>query len=181
MTAIFPLPSRPALSYKESPRSFGALRDHGQRLHAACDLYAAPGTPVLACLDGVILRGPYLFYDVVYALEVEHLDGSVIRYGEIAAPAEIHGIEWPVASGKLLPGVSVKAGQVIGFVGKMQSVAASMLHFELYTGMLYDRKALGMLTDRKRPPYLRRADLIDPTGFLDACALGVRPRVLPVT
>ncbi len=158
--ATFPLPSRPLLSYHESPRSFGASRESGKRRHAACDLYALPGTPVLACLDGVVLRGPYLFYDVVYALEVQHADGSVIRYGEIAQ----RGHYGPVS---LMAGDAVKEGQTVAYVGRMQSVQAAMLHFELYSGL----EALGMLTDMRRNPYKRRADLIDPTPFLDACAL----------
>ena len=50
------------------------------------------------------------------------------------------------------------AGQVIAAVGQMHTVKQSMLHFELYSGA-----AGGQLTDRDQPPYLRRADLMDPT------------------
>lgn len=167
----FPLHARPSLSYHESPRSFGARRD-GKRKHAACDLYASAGTPILACLDGKVTRGPYLFYDVVYAIEVQHADGSVIRYGEIAERGH-HG---PAA----LYGDVVKEGQVIAYVGRMQSVKDSMLHFEMYTGVepgpgqhggAGGGKWLAMLTDTQRPPFMRRADLLNPTAFLDACTL----------
>jgi len=107
---------------------------------------------VLAVEDGTVLRGPYLFYDVVYALEVQHPSG-IVRYGEIARAAE-----------GIATGVAVKAGQVIGYVGKMKTVAQSMLHLEMYVGT-----AQGPLTDRQIPPFMRRADLQNPTAFLDAC------------
>ena len=84
---VFPLHVRPKESYKEPPRSFGSSRDHGARKHAGCDLYAPAGTEVLAVEDGTVIRGPYLFYDVVYALEVQHPSG-IVRYGEISRAAE---------------------------------------------------------------------------------------------
>jgi murein DD-endopeptidase MepM/ murein hydrolase activator NlpD len=146
---IFPLRARPKESYREPPRSFGSARDHGKRKHAGCDLYAAAYSDVLAVDDGTVLMY-YLFYDGVFALEVKHPCG-IVRYGEIALP----GIK---------AGAVVKAGQAIARVGKMAHVEQSMLHFELYSG-----SAKGPLTDRARPPFLRRADLIDPTAFLDAC------------
>jgi murein DD-endopeptidase MepM/ murein hydrolase activator NlpD len=107
---------------------------------------------VLAVEDGTVLRGPYLFYDVVYALEVQHPSG-IVRYGEIARAAE-----------GIAAGVAVKAGQVLAYVGKMKTVQQSMLHFELFGG-----SGDGPLTNRQNPPFMRRADLQDPTGFLDAC------------
>jgi murein DD-endopeptidase MepM/ murein hydrolase activator NlpD len=148
----FPLRERPAASYHERPRAFGSPRDGGARSHAGCDLYAAAGTEVLAVEDGTVLRGPYPFYDVVFALEVRHPSG-IVRYGEIARAAE-----------GITAGVAVKAGQVIGYVGKMKTVAQSMLHFELFSGA-----EEGPLTNRQNPPFMRRPDLQDPTAFLDAC------------
>jgi murein DD-endopeptidase MepM/ murein hydrolase activator NlpD len=152
---LFPLAKRPEASYKERPRSFGSPRANGARQHAGCDLYAPAGTEVLAVEDGEVIQGPYPFYDVVDAVEIRHACG-VVRYGEVnktCAP----GIK---------AGAKVLAGQVIGYVGKMQTVANSMLHFELYTGL-----AEGPLTDRSRKPFMRRADLTDPTAFLDGCEL----------
>jgi murein DD-endopeptidase MepM/ murein hydrolase activator NlpD len=107
---------------------------------------------VLAVEDGTVIRGPYLFYDVVYALEVQHPSG-IVRYGEISHAAE-----------GIAAGVTVTAGQVLGYVGKMQTVAPSMLHLELFAGT-----ARGPLTDRNHPPFMRRGDLVDPTAFLDSC------------
>lgn len=149
--ATFPLRQRPAESYRQRPRSFGSPRDKGGRKHAGCDLYAQAGADVLAVEDGVVLLGPYRFYDGVYALEVQHPSG-VVRYGEIApAPA-------------IAAGTPVREGQVLGRVGKMRTIPRSMLHFELYSG-----SGRGPLTDLKKPPYLRRADLTDPSDFLDHC------------
>jgi hypothetical protein len=39
-----------------------------------------------------------------------------------------------------------------------------MLHLEMFAGT-----AQGPLTNRENPPFMRRADLQDPTAFLDAC------------
>ncbi len=109
---------------------------------------------MFAVADGRVLRGPYPFYDVVYALEVEHPGLGVVRYGEITRN---------VAPG-IAPNAPVAAGQVIGYVGKMRAISESMVHFELYSGA-----GSGPLTDRARAPYSRRADLVDPTEFLDYC------------
>lgn len=111
---------------------------------------------MLACIAGAVIRGPYPFYDVVYALEIKHADGSVIRYGEIQKNSPV------------MAGDRVEAGQVIGHVGQMISVPQAMLHFELYDG---SDKASGQLTDKSHAPYMRRRDLVDPTGFLDSLFL----------
>ena len=150
ITGVFPFRHRPKESYHDRPRSFGCPR--GARSHAGCDLYAAPGTEILAVEDGVVIQGLYLFYDVVYAIEILHPSGTV-RYGEISGVAP--GIK---------VGSQVKAGQVIAYVGKMKSVPQSMLHFEMYGPTEH-----GPLTDRARTPFMRRKDLVDPTGYLDRC------------
>jgi hypothetical protein len=41
-------------------------------------------------------------------------------------------------------------------------VRDSMLHFEMYSGL-----GRGQLTDRKRPGFEWRTDLMDPTGYLN--------------
>ena len=68
-----------------------------------------------------------------------------------------------VASG-IAVGSTVTEGSLIAYVGKMY--VDSMLHFELYDGT-----GSGPLTVRSNPPYQRRSDLIDPTSYLDGCAL----------
>ena len=151
----FPLHNRPAVSYKDSPRRFGAARGNGRK-HAGCDLYAPAGSLIMAMQSGVVLGNPYLFYDVVYAVEVQHADGSICRYGEIAADCPLKKDD------------SVLEGQPIARVGKMQHVKQSMLHLEWYAGT-----ATGPLTDRRKPPFMRRADLTDPTPILDSAQLAM--------
>jgi murein DD-endopeptidase MepM/ murein hydrolase activator NlpD len=75
---LFPLRKRPAYSYKDGGREFGACRSGCSRLHAGCDLLAPKGTEVLAIDNGTVIQGPYHFYDVVYALEVKHDSGIVV-------------------------------------------------------------------------------------------------------
>ena len=76
--------------------------------------------------------------------------GYVVRY------CEVKGIAPGIRHGSF-----VHAGTVIAFVGKM--FVSSMLHFELYRGSY----GTGHLTCRKNKPFQRRADLQDPTHFLN--------------
>jgi len=143
---VFPLPQRPRHSYSTGGRRFGAPRPGGRR-HAACDLVVAHGTDVYAVASGIVVRGPYHFHHGSDAIEVQH-DQFLVRYCEIRA---VRGIR---------AGVRVSEGQVIARVQRMHR--DSMLHFEMYRGT-----AAGSLTQRNNPPYQRRADLIDPTPYLD--------------
>lgn len=162
----FPITSRPppAWSWRTGPRAFGAARSKG-RAHAGCDLYAPPGTAVLAVDAGVVTRAPYPFYAKTFAVEVDH-GAFVARYGEIAP-----------GSCRLRLGERVEAGGPIATVGHLVgvNVPSDMLHFELYrgtaSGPLTDTSGHGARTRDGRPFY-RRADLLDPTPFLDAWASG---------
>lgn len=144
----FPLSIRPAESYREGMRRFGARRKGG-RVHAGCDLYAKVGTPILALDSGEVLNR-YEFYLGTFALEVRH-PKFIARYGEIQQ--------------RLAPGIKVGTkvarGQTIAYVGKLNGLNMSMLHLELYSG-----SGSGPLTT-KIGPYKRRGDLIDPTPVLD--------------
>jgi len=151
---LFPLKFRPKESYHEAPRNFGALRDHGHRKHAGCDLYAPVGTEVRAVADGKILA-VYFFYDNSWAVEVDHGD-FIVRYGEVSKDIP----------GTVMPGRNVSAGQIVGKVGHLAHLHQSMLHFEMYSG-----KVSGALTDRSRKPFMRRSDLLDPTAYLDTALL----------
>jgi len=147
---LFPMFQRPKESYTENPRKFGSGRSGGRK-HGGCDLYAPVGTEIRAMMQGTVIIPPYEFYGGTYALEVDH-GTFVARYGEIKKPTT-----------KMKAGDPVSPGQVIGQVGKLNNYNKSMLHLELYA-----RTATGALTNRGNPPYQRRADLFDPTSWLDA-------------
>jgi hypothetical protein len=92
------------------------------------------------------------FYHHTYALVVQH-------HGFLARYCEIRGVALGVGRGSV-----VKAGDHIAYVGKM--FIDSMLHLEIYS----KPHAAGLLTNRKNAPFQRRADLQNPTTFLDRLA-----------
>jgi murein DD-endopeptidase MepM/ murein hydrolase activator NlpD len=145
----FPTKDEPTHEYTTEQRRFGANR--GERLHAACDLYRPINEQVYAVADGTVIRAGKEFFQGTYALEVLHSGGFVVRYAEITKN--------PAPGIKL--GAKVKMGQVIGYVGKVNSGCCKpMLHFELYSGA-----QTGSLTTG-RGKYHRRTDLLDPTKYL---------------
>jgi hypothetical protein len=150
---IFPFETK-VRTYHTGGRRFSAQRPG--RLHAGCDLIAPKGTRILAMADGEVRRGPAYFYEGTYSLEVVHYPGTpdavVVRYGEI-------GPKVPQGIG---PGKKLKQGDLIAEVGRLNS-GSSMLHLEMFS----KGADTGTLT-QSRPPYQRRADLIDPTDILDA-------------
>lgn len=154
---LFPLTFRPSESYKSGMRAFGSNRSGGTRKHAGCDLYAPAGTPIRAIKDGTVIQS-YPFYLGTRALEVNHGD-VLVRYGEIShTPPGV------------VPGANVKRGQVIAYVGQLvfpDGKKMSMLHIEFYKGT-----STGPLTVNGALPYKRRADLVDPTSYLDAATMG---------
>jgi murein DD-endopeptidase MepM/ murein hydrolase activator NlpD len=160
----FPLSARPVLDYQvpsdlQRPhhhRYFGAGRkskDGTYRAHAACDLIAAPETPVLAVEVGTVDHYEPGFFDVTGALVVAHDNGLVVRYGELSH-----------AMPGLNRGAPVARGQVIGFVGK-NSFGSAMLHIEFYAGTKTGRLSVA------GNAFIRRGDLVDPTAYLDAATV----------
>jgi len=155
---IFPLPVQPTNLYwlHNDQTSFGRPRDGGKRKHAAVDLEAPLGTPVLAMADGVVLRTGF-FYGGTYVIEVRHPGLGIVRYGEVLGPGLLAG-----------QGQYVKQGQTIGAVGRRRGFARCMLHLELFSNerdALVDPKDYHShpLSNKLNPPFERRADLLDPT------------------
>lgn len=146
----FPFPSLPRGGYKSDGRQFGANRSNGRK-HAGCDLLFPVGTWIHAVADGRIIQRPYNFYLGTQALEVHH-GNLIVRYGEIKP-------------GSFVGGTTVKKGQRLCQVGKLQGMKASMLHIEMYKST-----ASGSLTVGSNPPFKRHKDLLDPTPFLDLWA-----------
>ena len=145
---VFPITKKPTKSYLRGGTEFAARRKGG-RIHAACDLKRPPGDVIRAVYPGKVIRVAG-FYSGTNAIVVKQDNGEVIRYGEVSKKA-VKGIK---------PGVRVKKGQVIGYVGRLKS-GNSMLHFELYTG-----KEKGPLTQRGSNKFQRRRDIQNPTERL---------------
>jgi murein DD-endopeptidase MepM/ murein hydrolase activator NlpD len=144
----FPLAQRPTDSWHVRPRCFGCSRSNGSRLHAACDLYARPGTLVYAIADGTLFRAERHFYLGVNEVSIRH-GNFIVRYGEIMP-------------GSYVGGKTVRKGQPIAKVGYTKALNMSMLHFEMYENAERNDE----LT-QPRAPYRRRSDLINPTKYLD--------------
>lgn len=148
---------------------YGTNRNGGARKHAARDLYTKPYEKVVAICDGKILSSNP-FYDGTNEIAIIHKtrDGRkfIVRYGELDPP-----------SIKVKTGDEVKQGQHIGNTGKLINpktgkptlkfgdIVVYMLHFELYTGKV-SYNINPPLTDKTKPPFLRRSDLVDPIGIL---------------
>ena len=92
---------------------------HTYRMHSGIDYAAPSGTPIVAPADGVIsfagVKGGY-----GNALMVSHRKGMETLYGHMSA----------FATG-MTEGKSVKAGQVIGFVGSTGRSTGPHLHYEV--------------------------------------------------
>lgn len=118
---VWPVPHRGIIS------GFGVSRpdadgNAGVRRHAAIDIGAVPGDPILAISDGVVLY-PVSGYRIgtdLQAVAIRHADADYIY-------AEIHvGVK---------PGQTVSAGQQIG-TAAVNGDGHSMLHLEAWrTGM----------------------------------------------
>jgi murein DD-endopeptidase MepM/ murein hydrolase activator NlpD len=119
------------------------------RNHCGIDLFARRNDPVIACENGTIVDFSF-FYNAksgqrTYKILVEH-SGAVVNYGEVRPDS--------FARTGLKPGMTVKAGQVIGFVSD-----TDMLHFEMYTKG--SKSAYRWWKGESAPPRL-----LDPTRYL---------------
>ncbi|MGH6801941.1 MAG: peptidoglycan DD-metalloendopeptidase family protein [Methyloceanibacter sp.] len=90
-----------------------------QRMHTGVDWAAPTGTPILAAGDGTVERvgreGGYGNY-----VRVRHANGFATAYGHMTR----------FAAG-VAPGVTVKQGQIIGFVGSTGMSTGPHCHFEV--------------------------------------------------
>jgi murein DD-endopeptidase MepM/ murein hydrolase activator NlpD len=173
-------------------RCIGYRRGNGDRAHAGIDLCASFGDIVVAVDDGTIV-GFYHFTKGTFALLINH--GSyVVNYGEVdRSSLDKFGLKTPKfkdgtkvkggttailtgkdisAFGDVFPwlastGSSVKAGDKIAIVGKMEK--SSMLHFEMYSSGDTTQRWTGFPTGA--PP----SRLLNPTSFL--LTLAARKRV----
>jgi murein DD-endopeptidase MepM/ murein hydrolase activator NlpD len=113
---------RAPVEFRRISSRFASARFHPvlglTRRHEGTDYAAAPGTPVMAAGDGVVMRaGRAGGYGNL--IELRHLNGIITRYGHLRGFARtIH------------PGVRVQQGQTIGFVGSTGLATGPHLHYE---------------------------------------------------
>ena len=139
----WPLPGHErVLPRTRAPGSF--LENRGDRWHGGVDLYAPPGSPVVAIEEGRVLSaGVFTSPDLVpywnrtFEVTIAHASGVFCRYAELGDLA--------VGDGERVGG-----GQLVGHVGEVLALAnigpdappyirslkeqghASMLHLEVY-------------------------------------------------
>lgn len=113
---------RAPVEFRRISSNFARRRYHPvlgrSRRHEGTDYSAAPGTPVMAAGDGVVLRaGRAGGYGNL--IELRHLNGITTRYGHLRAFAR-----------SIRRGVRVEQGQTIGYVGSTGLATGPHLHYE---------------------------------------------------
>jgi murein DD-endopeptidase MepM/ murein hydrolase activator NlpD len=113
---------RAPVQFRRISSSFARARRHPvlgiTRRHQGTDYAAAPGTPVMAAGEGVVLRaGRAGGYGNL--VELRHRNGITTRYGHLRGFAR--GIRG---------GVRVSQGQTIGYVGSTGLASGPHLHYE---------------------------------------------------
>jgi murein DD-endopeptidase MepM/ murein hydrolase activator NlpD len=113
---------RAPVEFRRISSNFARRRFHPvlglTRRHEGTDYSAAPGTPVMAAGDGIVLRaGRAGGYGNL--IELRHVNGITTRYGHLRGFAR--GIR---------RGVRVVQGQTIGYVGSTGLATGPHLHYE---------------------------------------------------
>ena len=159
--SVLALPSEPALAEEPPPPwifpvvgadgvdfaysdTFGACRGAGcSRGHHGVDIgtYGVKGVPVVAAADGVVkyVNWSWTADDLnperCCTIAIEHADGWETWYIHLDndTPGTDDGLRWGIADG-IVPGVEVRAGQLIGWVGDSGNAEQSIpqLHWEVH-------------------------------------------------
>lgn len=90
-----------------------------RRMHTGVDLASKSGTPIYASGDGVIEKAQWVSGYGKY-IEIKHVNGFETGYGHQSRFAD-----------GMKPGVRVRQGQVIGYVGSTGNSTGPHLHFEI--------------------------------------------------
>jgi murein DD-endopeptidase MepM/ murein hydrolase activator NlpD len=147
---------RAPVEFRRISSNFAGARFHPvlglTRRHEGTDYAAAPGTPVMAAGDGVVLRaGRAGGYGNL--IELRHLNGITTRYGHLRGFAR-----------NLRRGVRVEQGQVIGFVGSTGLATGPHLHYEFrVNGVAQDSRRVKLgsgspVAPRDRPAFEQQRD-----------------------
>jgi len=89
------------------------------KLHTGTDLAAPYGTPVYASGDGIVEKAQW-FSGYGRYIKLKHVNGFTTAYAHMSR----------IASG-MSPGVRVRQGQIIGYVGSTGLSTGNHLHFEV--------------------------------------------------
>ena len=113
---------RAPVQFRRISSNFAGRRFHPvlglTRRHQGTDYAAAPGTPVMAAGDGIVIRaGRAGGYGNL--IELRHLNGITTRYGHLRGFAR-----------NIRRGVRVEQGQTIGYVGSTGLATGPHLHYE---------------------------------------------------
>jgi murein DD-endopeptidase MepM/ murein hydrolase activator NlpD len=114
-------PVQPPCTYTDT---FGAPRDGG-RVHLGIDILAAEGNQVYAAVAGVVTK--------TYSADTAPLTGNGLRFTEPDGTYFFYGHLSALAPG-IAVGVTVAAGQLVGFVGHTGNATVPHLHFEVHPG-----------------------------------------------
>jgi murein DD-endopeptidase MepM/ murein hydrolase activator NlpD len=131
-------------------RSRFGMRVHpifkSRRLHTGVDLAAPTGTPIYAAGDGVVERAQWVSGYGRY-IELKHVNGFETAYAHQSRFAD--GIK---------PGVRVRQGQIIGYVGSTGNSTGPHLHFEIkVNGRLVDPLSVKLPRDKTLSAQYERA------------------------
>lgn len=125
------------------------------RAHLGTDYAAAPGTPVETTGDGVVTRaGRWGGYGII--VTVRHAKGIETRYAHLRAVA-----------GGVRPGVRVRQGQIIGYVGATGLARGPHVHYEFLKNGRHVNPRRVDLGDGEPIPAARRAEFDSVRAYFD--------------
>jgi murein DD-endopeptidase MepM/ murein hydrolase activator NlpD len=147
---------RAPVEFRRISSRFASTRFHPilglTRRHEGTDYAAAPGTPVMAAGDGIVLRaGRAGGYGNL--IELRHLNGITTRYGHLRGFAR-----------NIRRGLRVAQGQTIGYVGSTGLATGPHLHYEFrVNGIAKDSRRVNLgngapIAASERPTFEQQRD-----------------------
>src|SRR5690606_16030798 len=111
-----------------------------RRMHSGVDFAARTGTPIYASGDGVVEKAGWVS-GYGKKVEIRHVNGFETGYGHMSR----------IADG-MKPGVRVRQGQIIGYVGSTGNSTGPHLHFEIkVNGRVVDPLSVKLPRDKSLP------------------------------